>query len=68
MQMLHDTLTLACQKLRETLGDYSVSWEKVIPAYDGIVFIMDKESHWKYWYSTGTVTKLAPWRGIKRGE
>ena len=56
----------ACQKLIETLGNYMVTWKEICAAYDGIVFRMDNGTSWKYWYMTETITKLEPWRSVKR--
>ena len=66
MCMFTEQLIDACQVIQKTLADFPVVWSKVYAAVDGIIFQMDEDTKWKYWYATKTITKLEPWKGINR--
>jgi len=68
MIMFTDDVVTACQTFFTTLGNYglTIAVKDIQAAYDGIVFHTDNGVSYKYWYVTKTVTKLEPWRSVKR--
>lgn len=64
MVMNTNDVILACEKIQETLGNFQTTWTEIRPAVDGIVFRMNNNTSWKYWYISKTITKLEPWRKV----
>lgn len=62
MTMFSWDIKHALNALDSTFDGYSVPIKKIVPAYDGIIFELEGNTTYKYFYMDGGIHKLEYWR------
>lgn len=63
--MIIEDIIAACEAFKEKNIDLYPYFIEIRSAYDGIVFVTDNKTEYKYRYETQTIEKLQPWKRVK---